>query len=198
MHRYDCTIFCFNALANVAEGEEVPKILTTMTVQPEALGSIFWLRWLCQWFIQQIETFQDEIMSLGKKSEGGGAAAGSASKKPPARDANQTDESFQKHEEEKLVAAGHCCVVLACLLTEAESVESEYSSTVKKMILSEMPVDKDGKATGVSVIVNTLKAFCNYYHLSLGELSLAVVAPVKRLILELEDIEIDNVDGDSQ
>jgi hypothetical protein len=52
-----------------------------------------------------------------------------------------------------------------------------------------MPLAENGTSLGVTMIINTLKAFCNYYHLSLGQLSFAVVAPVKKLIQELEDVE---------
>jgi hypothetical protein len=195
IHRYDSTIFCLNTLANVAEGEGVRKILTEITVQPESLGSISWLKWLCQWFVQQTETFQDEIMSIGTKIEGGASCA-------ERRDASSTSrqrskpkgEDFQKHEEEKLVAAGNCCVVLACLMIETETDDPEYSTTIRKVILSEMPFARDGKSTGVAMIINTLKAFCNYYHLSLGEFSLAVIAPVKQLIMDLEDMDLEEDD----
>jgi hypothetical protein len=36
---------------------------------------------------------------------------------------------------------------------------------------------------------NTLKAFCNFYHYSLGDLSVAIVAPVGQLITELERMQ---------
>jgi hypothetical protein len=197
MHRYDCTIFCFNTLANVMEGPGVRKVLSEITVQLNSLGAISWLRWLCQWFVKQTETFHGELMSIGKDKQ----SQGSAQEVTPAprsnrrngtrtNTSNEQEGELQKHEEEKLVAAGNCCVVLACMMIEPENDndDANYStSDVRQLIVEEMPETEDGESSGVSMIINTLKAFCNYYHLSLGELSLAVVAPVKKLILELEE-----------
>ncbi|KAG7366777.1 hypothetical protein IV203_029447 [Nitzschia inconspicua] len=207
MHRYDCTIFCFNTLANVIEGRGVRKVLSEMTVQPESLGAISWLKWLCQWFAKQTESFHTELMSIGKDRR----IQGSAKQVTPAvtiksykrngtnHTSNEQDAELHKHEEEKLVAAGNCCVLLACIMTEPENDDGTDFSTiaVRKLIVEEMPESIDGEQPGISMIINTLKAFCNFYHLSLGELSLAVVAPVKKLILELEEVKVDHPTEDN-
>ena len=65
----------------------------------------------------------------------------------------------------------------------------ETTSAIRRLILEEMPSDKNGKPTGVALIINTLKAFCNFYHFSLGELSMAIVEPVKQLIYQMSDIK---------
>ena len=94
-------------------------------------------------------------------------------------------------EEDRLVAAGNACVLLACLMTEPEEIseEPESTNTIRNLIIEQMPKHEDGSSTGVTMIINTLRAFCNFYHYSLGELSVAVVTPVKKLIQELEDLQ---------
>jgi hypothetical protein len=52
-----------------------------------------------------------------------------------------------------------------------------------------MPRNQDGTTTGVTLIINTLKAFCNFYHYKMGDLSVAIVTPVKKLIDKLELIQ---------
>ena len=54
-------------------------------------------------------------------------------------------------------------------------------------ILSEIP--GDSPHSSLSFVKNTLKAFCNFYRFSIGDLSVAVVAPVKALLSKLEEIE---------
>ena len=45
-------------------------------------------------------------------------------------------------------------------------------------------------------MIKTLKAFCNFYHYSVGDLSVAVIAPVVKLIAGLEKIDmVERQDG---
>jgi len=64
----------------------------------------------------------------------------------------------------------------------------QLTSRIRDAILSEMPKDQHGKSTGVMLMIKTLKAFCNFYHFSIGALSVAIVTPVVKLIAELEKI----------
>lgn len=173
LHRYDSTIFCLNILANIVEGENVRRLLAEIKV-PSPSGEILWIKWLCQWLVTQTASFRDAILGIGKKNRSG-----------------SEQRELQKNEEDKLVAAGNGCVLLACLMTEPDSIseEPESTNTIRNLIIGQMPVDRDGSSTGVTMIVNTLKAFCNFYHYSLGGLSVAIVAPVKKLIQELEEME---------
>jgi hypothetical protein len=174
LHRYDSTIFCLNTLANIVEGADVRRLLAEIKVASTS-GETLWLKWLCQWLVIQTASFRDAIMGIGKKD-------GSSSSQ---------QRELQKNEEDKLVAAGNGCVLLACLMTEPDSISEEPESTniIRNLIIDQMPVNKDGSSTGVTMIVNTLKAFCNFYHYSLGDLSVAIVTPVKKLIQELEEME---------
>ena len=174
LHRFDSTIFCLNTLANIIEAEGVRRMLAEIEVESSS-GDVLWLKWLCQWLVNQTDTFRDAILGLGKDK--GSSSASS-------------ERELQKHEEDRLVAAGNGCVLLACLMKEPEDIseEPESTNTIRKLIIEQMPRNDDGSSTGVTMIINTLKAFCNFYHLSLGELSVAIVAPVKKLIQELEEL----------
>ena len=66
-------------------------------------------------------------------------------------------------------------------LMEHEQKNNNELAITRQQIFSLMPYSK-----GKLYISNTLKAFSNYYHYSIGELSFAVVAPVRKLIIELE------------
>jgi len=57
---------------------------------------------------------------------------------------------------------------------------------VYRTILSKLPGDSN--IAKMSFLINTLKAFCNFYHMTVGDLSVAVVAPVKKLMERLEAI----------
>lgn len=196
VHRYDCTIFCFNTLANVIEGAGVRRILaeTMAPLRSESGPScrVTWLRWLCRWLVKQTESFHDDILAIGKTGQQACHSRVAQQTSPIMESVEKnktTSKELQKHEEEKLVAAGNGCVLLACLMTEPESEDPESSATIRRLIIDEMPLLPDGSSSGVAMIINTLKAFCNYYHLSLCDMSVAVVAPVKKLIRQLEELE---------
>ena len=78
---------------------------------------------------------------------------------------------------------------MACLITESDVDDDPESSLyVRDLIKKEMPPNADGSSSGLSLVVNTLKAYCNYYQMSMGQMSVAVVSPVRKLIDELEEI----------
>jgi hypothetical protein len=175
LHRYDSTIFCLNTLANIIEAEGVRRMLAEIQVVSSS-GKVLWLQWLCRWLVNQTDTFRDAILGIGKDK-------GSSS--------SSSERELQKHEEDRLVAAGNGGVLLACLMTEPEEIseEPESTNTIRNLIIEQMPRNDDGSSTGVTMIINTLKAFCNFYHFSLGDLSVAIVTPVKKLIQELEELQ---------
>lgn len=168
-HRFDSTIFCLNTLSNIIEGPGVRQILMETRAMTQKGTSILWIRWLCQWLVEQTSGFQESILSIGEK-----------------RNPRESERELQHYEDDKLVAAGNGCVLLACLMKDPEvrsdKAQDASSTAIRKVILEELPTDKNGKPSGMTFIINTLKAFCNFYHFSLGELSLAIVAPVTKLI----------------
>eukprot|EP00532_Pseudo-nitzschia_australis_P006147 CAMPEP_0168162916 /NCGR_PEP_ID=MMETSP0139_2-20121125/86_1 /TAXON_ID=44445 /ORGANISM="Pseudo-nitzschia australis, Strain 10249 10 AB" /LENGTH=728 /DNA_ID=CAMNT_0008079753 /DNA_START=153 /DNA_END=2338 /DNA_ORIENTATION=- len=185
MHRYDGTIFCLTTLANIIEGSGVRSSLIEIKIGLKSGATLSWLQWLCQWVVKQTETFRQEILSIGSKSNNTGSKNINSN---GTSTTDNEDEELQNHEEEKLVAAGNGCVVLACLMTDADADDPESSTTIRKLVKDEMPINLDGNSSRLALVVNTLKAYCNYYHISMGQMSFAVVAPVKKLIDELEEI----------
>jgi hypothetical protein len=186
MHRYDCALFCLTTFANIIEGSDICRMLTEINVVLQSGSSISWLKWLCQWIVKQTDSFREEILAIGSTK--------ASSKDTNERNnnsnntSNDEDEGLHKHEEENLVAAGNGCVVLACLITEPNNDDPESSVTIQTLIKDQMPPNKDGSSSDLTLIVNTLKAYCNYYHISMGQVSFAIIAPVKKLIEELDDI----------
>jgi len=186
MHRYDGTIFCLTTLANVIEGSGIRRGLMKIEIRLQSGVSLSWLTWLCKWVVEQTELFQDELLSIGSKNKRSNSSdvinsTGSAF-------AVDQDKELQKHEEDKLIAAGNGCVVLACLMTEADDDDSECSSVIRKLVEEEMPFDPERNSSPLALVMNTMKAYCNYYHMSMGQMSFAVVAPVKKLINDLEEV----------
>jgi hypothetical protein len=181
LHRFDCTIFCLNTLANIIEAGDVRRTLAEITVVKSSSSlnkqkKTRWLKWLCRWLVSQTESFQDAIFGIGKHNK-------NTAKK-------HQDRELQKHEEDRLVAAGNGCVLLACMMKEPEEIseEPESTNTIRQLIVDQLPRNEEGDAAYI-LIINTLKAFCNFYHFSLGDLSVAIVTPVKKLIGELQELE---------
>jgi hypothetical protein len=183
-HRYDSTVFCLNTLANIVlEEGHIGGLLADLKIpRKHESGEKSWLKWLCRWLVNQTESFQDAVL-------------GNDRDKKASASARNTTRILKNQEEDRLVVAGNGCVLLACLITEPDIVSDEPESTtgIRQTILEEMPRNQDGTTTGVTLIINTLKAFCNFYHYSLGALSVAIVTPVKKLIDELEQIQVVSV-----
>ena len=179
-HRYDSTVFCLNTFANIVleEGNIRGLLLELQIPCKRESGEKSWLKWLCRWLVDQTESFQDAVLGNDRDKEASASA-------------RNTERVLKNQEEDRLVAAGNGCVLLACLIIEPDiaSEEPESTSGIRQTILEEMPRNQDGTTTGVTLIINTLKAFCNFYHYSLGDLSVAIVTPVKKLIDELEQIQ---------
>jgi len=211
---YDTIIFCLNTLTNVAETSEllerVQRELLSAAVLVEEeekledddcsfdskeslsiesketiLAEKPALQWLSEWLVKETETFRDLIVkgTFGKKNE-------SDTEKT---NGNQSSEErmLMKHEEESLVLAGNGFVLLACLMKDSSSLTTNkrsLSAHVRTNILSKMPSDEDTEVIGVTFMIKTLKAFLNFYHYSIGDLSVAVVEPVLKLISELKKL----------
>lgn len=179
-HRFDSTIFCLNTLSNIIEGPLVRQLLAETHIVTKNGKRMLWIRWLCHWLVEQTSDFREAILSIGKKSNNGTSSS------------QGSDRELHQSEDDKLIAAGNGCVLLACLMKEPEEVveeDEDFTERIRTVVLEEMPHDKGGKSVGVALIINTLKAFCNFYHFSLGELSLAIVGPVKKLIDHLAELK---------
>ena len=191
MYRYDCTLFCLTTFANIIEGASMCRILMEIDVVVQSGQTISWLKWLCQWIVKQTASFRDEILAIGSQKTSDVEISDcrqNVVKVPNSNTTNDKDEELHKHEEENLVAAGNGCIVLACLMTELDDDDPESLFTIRKLVKDQMPLNRDNSPSGLKLIVNTLKAYCNYYQISMGQVSFAIVAPVKELIAELENV----------
>lgn len=177
-HAYDGIIYCLNSLTNLLETASfqiVRKMILQSVVasndQPE--DSVDALPWLSRWVVDQTMPFRDAVMSgsFGKSCDEG-------------------DKRDLKHDEDEfLVTAGNGVILLACLLGVHKTSnfcesDTDTSSKIQSIIFDS--ILENGNL--LLLMINTLKAFCNYYRYSVGELSVAVITPVLHLITGLERI----------
>jgi hypothetical protein len=179
---YDTTILCLNTLTNAIEAHGLLKTLAFHKVAKGSLPEEGFIAWLSQWVVSQTESFRDGVMhgSFGKKPE------------KTAIESQESNGFLDKDADENLITAGNGFILLACCMIQSDLAHSstdELSHSIRAIIHSKMPRNADGSSTGFTLIKNTLKAFCNFYYYSVRDLSVAVVAPVKRLIGQLENIE---------
>jgi hypothetical protein len=176
-HVYDVIIFCLNTLSNTMDVYNARDNILELNLpetglaMPDSNQTIIFLSWLARWLVSETESFRDIIMQ--------GTFGASSTNKVESRD-------LQKDEEESLVVSGHGMVVLACAMTTART---ENLARIKELVIKEMPLRENGASSGLLLVKNTLKAFCNFYRFSLGELSVAVVDPVRNLLAKLDEIE---------
>jgi hypothetical protein len=169
--RYDYVIFCLNTLTNVVESGGNRNILAEMET-PGSDDKELFLTWLTRWLVSQTTSFQNAVV---------GSTFGSSPSKHASR-------QLDAQEDEKLVTAGNGFVFLACLMEDNHGgTDSDVTAGIRDLVLAQVPGDDSDKS--ITFMKNTLKAFCNFYHFSVGDLSVAVVAPVKKLIQQLEVIQ---------
>ena len=191
-HCYDVVIFCLNILTNVVEMAAFngarKQIFDLMLPCVDGKVSSS-LSWLASWLTGQTASYRDTVM----KSFGDGGE----SKSLPADGADKPRD-LTKEEEENLVVAGNGFILLAYLMKaddEAKGVADELTCKIRRTILSEMPTDEEGRELGVTLMIKTLKAFCNFCSWSMGPLSVAVTTPVLKLIMDLEKMTPERVEA---
>jgi hypothetical protein len=187
-YSYDMIIFCLNTLSNTVRAKNLLIALAEYKVpvtsdyenrsrkgQPSSLEDEFFLTWLSRWLFNETTSFRDEVMrgTFGEKSD---------------RGTLREMRVLEKGEEEHLITAGNGFILMACLMIQSIFEDEQFSAKIRKLILEELQVNQDGG--GLQLIKNTLKAFCNFYHCSLGDLSIAIVAPVSRIIAEIETMQV--------
>lgn len=169
--RYDAVIFCLNTLTNIVECGGNLSMMATLTF-PVPVGDDsdhMFLSWLTTWLVGETGSFREAVVA---------STLGNAQSK-------HADRKLENEEDERLVTAGNGFVLLACLMLHknGDTQGTTQVRAIRQMILSKLPGDNAGDK--VTFVQNTLTAFCNFYHYSIGDLSVAVVAPVKKLIAEL-------------
>ena len=188
-YSYDAIIFCLNILTNVVEmaPHSAKHMMECITVTDNDTNAI---TWLTRWVVSITSGFQKSIMkgsfgSEAKTKESAGDSfcckAATSEESPP--------EELKAGEEGNLVTAGNGFVLIAYLMLDDELASSSPSS-IRDSVIKELPVDNAGTSGGIQYMIKTLKAFCNFYHYSVGDLSVAVIAPVVKLISGLEKLDM--------
>jgi hypothetical protein len=157
-------VFCLNTLTNAINAKGLRDALAENTASE---GKSF-VQWLAAWVVEQTNGFREAILS---------ASFGVNNNNNNGQVATDPGRGLEKHEEEPLVLAGNACILLVCLMKS-----SETAAPLRDVILGELPEN------GLVFIQNTLRAFCNFYHYSLGDLSVAIVGPVAELITDLDSM----------
>jgi len=179
---YDIVIYSLNTLANVMETTGIKgarEELTSIQILPTQSA----LQWLANWVVSQTSSYRDALVngSFGQENS------------DEQKIQMQEERDLEKHEKESLVVAGNGFVLLSCLMkcnpSESTTVnETMVTENIRKTILGAIPTDEHGVSMGTSYIIKTLKAFLNFYHYSVGSLSVVVVTPVLKLIAALEQM----------
>jgi hypothetical protein len=185
-YAYDMIIFCLNTLSNAVRAKNLLMVLAEYKVpvssddentnrkgQPSSLEDEFFLTWLSRWLFNETTSFRDEVMrgTFGEKVDQGTL---------------REMRVLEKDEEEHLITAGNGFILMTCLMIQSNVEDQQLSVKIRELMLDELQVD----GGGLLLIKNTLKAFCNFYHFSLGDLSVAIVAPVGRIIAEVESMQV--------
>ena len=158
----DMTIFCLNTMANILESGGSWKPFSKLTVGEEKES---FLQWLTKYVVSETKSFQDAVVESSFV----------------ASEDRHSERRLDKHENEALMMAGNAFIFLAYVLVGAST---KTSNDVQEEILAQLPGAQE--SAKLLFIKNTLKAFCNLYHFSVGALSLAIVAPVNKLLSDLE------------
>ena len=192
-HHYDIVILCLNTLTNVIDGPGVKKSLSTFQVEQQQSSSLSsrrkpkkgsttreqkFLEWMVSWLVEQTSSFREGLLhgTFGEKTE--------------SQQQRELSVELEKGAQENLIMAGNGFVLLACMLAPMEDPEDDQLRFhIQERVLQQLPEANGKNRGGIVMVKNTLRAFCNFYHYSLGALSVAVVAPVKKLINQLDSIE---------
>lgn len=178
-HVYDSIIFCLNTLTNTLETTssfnmckglvnlDLFKVNDSTNKKAENA-----LSWLSSWVVDQTLPFRDAVMDAILPT-------------------TKVSRGLKSSEDEYLLTAGNGFVLLACFLREdifmsRDNPGKDVTTKVRKLILENIPRNEEGKLV---LAINTLKAFCNFYRYSIGELSVAVIDPVLKLVTVLENID---------
>jgi len=190
-NNYDATIFCFNILTNILEtstSHDARSVISKLQIEITDSEELA-LRWLARWVVGLTESYRNALMmgSFGDKNAKG----------------TEITNDLKHHDDEYLVMAGNGFIFFACLMRQGDTCAvadsgnkvglsshvEELTLDLRNVILSEMPPDQNGNGTRATLMIKSLKAFCNYYRYTIGELSVAIVPSVMRLISELETIK---------
>ena len=178
-HIYDSIIFCLNTLTNTLETTSSFNMCKGLvSLELSNMNDITnkksenALSWLSSWVVDQTLPFRDAVMDAILPT-------------------TKVSRGLKSSEDEYLLTAGNGFVLLACFLREdvfmsCDNPGKDITTKVRKLIMENIPTNEEGKLV---LAINTLKAFCNFYRYSIGELSVAVVDPVLKLVTVLENVD---------
>lgn len=172
--RYDSIIFCLNTLTNCVESYSyTANELAMIEGSPsDADPTDSFLAWMTKWLVTETQTFGDVVFET---------THGTCK-------LNDTEGNVENNENENLVTAGNGFVLLACLLIHERPISEQGSiaNLPREPILNSLPGDiLEAKLAFVKKI---LSAFCNFYRFSIGDLSVAVTSPIRRLATGLDKL----------
>ena len=173
---YDIAIFCLNTMTNMINTPGASGIVATYQIRSIQPSSSF-LTWMTRWLVSETTAFREGLLhgTFGEKSE--------------SQVQRELSDDLDDEAREHLVTAGNGFIFLSCLMTSPQTgADQQIQELSRKRILQELPVGGDERRNGVSFVKNTLRAFCNFYHYSVGAMSVAIIAPVKELIDRLDEI----------
>ena len=174
--KYDCSILCMNIFTNYLESGGSRDRLEGLQVQSSGytVKSCLFLPWFTQWVVAETASFRDALMDISFGTS-------------PSKHAKRT---LQEKEDEKLVAAGNGFILLACLIIKNDGETASKSEGGPDRIRATVSEHLPGSdfPSKLTFMKNALKVFCNFYHASVGDLSLAIVDPVQRLIQHLDEM----------
>ena len=183
---YDSTIFCLNILTNVVEMVPNPtkSMVAGMIIRESSQSQMLStsvLSWLSRWIVFKTSGFRNAVM---KGSFGSTAAEPNSALNDVD---NNEDSELKAGEEGNLVTAGNGFILLAYLMLDDDTPSS---LDICDVVIEELPIDRGGNSGGIQFMIKTLKAFCNFYHYTVGDLSVAVITPVVKLIAGLKQIDL--------
>jgi hypothetical protein len=179
--RYDSVIFCLNILTNCIEssvGVLLSTSLLSVTVPVQAHGSTIrssdttsFISWLTQWLVGQTESFRDAICAFGSES-------------------THSQRRLEASENDQLVTAGNGFVLLASILALSADVSASSDAFDSGVHLILIHLPGNDYPSKIGFVKNLLTVFCNFYQVSIGDLSVAVTGPVKALIRKLDNLSL--------
>ena len=203
----DLAIFALNTLANLVESsasapadsssaDQLCYTNIAIQLQVRKRGNddetISFLSWLVKHLVDLTASFRDELGDEDHKT--------SMSSSLPSEPENVMDEAaFLDHDRDNLLLAGNGFVFLAYLLvgTMKKKKNTDASSSLsfdtahpdamalEGMVLNELPGTT--YTSKIRFLQKVLYAFCNFYRHTVGELSVAIIAPVQSLMQVLSE-----------
>ena len=193
----DLAIFALNTLANLVESSasteptsdksysSIVAQLKVMDKKQEKPQNVSFVAWLVRHLVDLTASFQDDLLTEGEDNSAE-SAFGSQS------DKEMDEGTLKEQDRDNLLLAGNGFVFLAYLLVGPLTHSSknrrrdfEDAAILEGKILDELPGSM--YTSKLRFLQKVLYAFCNVYRHTVGELSVAIIAPVQSLMQVLRE-----------